>query len=484
MKLRLLRTVIVTIIIFFVSGCRSVSPDKLQINNYIPDENWRSTYPERVGINRTIIDKFLDNAQDKNIELHNLIIIKNGYLVTNAKTSAYNSENFHDIASVTKSIMALLVGVAINEKLIESEEVYLSDILEEFNNLEGVKVKHLLSMTSGIECINKVTDQTPFAETSLLNMMLSRNWNRYISSLKLIDKPGEVFSYNSINYHILSILISRIYGGSVGDFAMKYLFNPLGIKEYRWEMDRAGNNYGWGSLKLRSLDLARIAYLVSNKGVWGDSVIIPDTWIDKVLVKHSAASSNPFFSLNYGYGWFLPRGIKNNYFAALGRGGQAVFIFPEEGMVVQTFGNCDIGNLLFQIPKLAKGNSSNIEGDNWDNYYGEWSLGNNIFNLETLIIKNLDSDYKEFILKGDIIALKAVLSPTGDAHLFRNELNNEVVKSSYSVDDKKSISIKISEMENINTYNITLKNDHTLNIREHQLLPEGYSLKLEKLKKR
>ena len=325
---RVLMVSLLTVAVLCVScGSSKVPPQNIKRGSYLPQERWREGSFDAKG-NRAL-DKMVHKIDRKGLNLHNLLAIKDGYLVADIRSDSYPSESLHDIASLTKSIMALLIGIAIDKGFIVNEEQVVGDVFK--NNgyfkaepFERIKIKHLLSMTSGLECINRSTPEHPFAETSLLELMFAENWYEHLSKSQLARVPGEKFDYNSANYHILSMIITERTGMSAGQFAKKYLFESLGISDFAWESDPHGNNYGWGNLKLTLFDLSKIAYLLSNDGKWGAQEIVSKSWLEKMFTTQSKTGWNPVFSFNYGFGWFLPQGIINGFYAGLGRGGQCI----------------------------------------------------------------------------------------------------------------------------------------------------------------
>lgn len=411
---------------------------------------------------------------------------------------------------MTKGITSILIGIAIDKGYIESEELTIAEVFKDpspFDNkaFQKIRIKHLLTMSSGID--NQARDEHPFAEPSLLSLMLSNDWYREVNRSQLRYAPGKRFHYNSVNYHILSMIFSETTGMSAGEFADEYLFQPLGIEHFVWEKDPHGNNYGWGNLKLSMIDLSKIAYLLSNYGQWQNEQIISKTWIDKMFTTQIKSGWNPILNFGYGYGWFLPHGIKNNFFAGFGRGGQCIYIFPKEELIVLTYGNYDISKLIFDIAKLSKGKtrSLNIETQAYRRTYnftteektmninettmnsivGEWIADSNIFNICHVHFKGLSPNKMEMFMESPLIKLNGEISYEGDHVISNNQYSGNAVKTRITIDKKKHLTIEFDEVSNINTFLITVKpskNDDVLmlDLYEHVLFPRSYSICLRR----
>jgi hypothetical protein len=170
-------------------------------------------------------------------------------------------------------------------------------------------------------------------------------------NLQLQFMPGSKFAYCSVNYHLLSYLIYWSTGMDESNFAKKYLLNPLGIHDFLWDKDNAGVTRGWGDSYWHPLDLAKIAYLFTNKGKWADEQIISESWVEE-----AAKMQMKFDNGNgYGYGWWVSKDFDNGLFEAIGRGDNKITVVPKEKMVVVwlgcSFDTDEIGPFIRQSMK-------------------------------------------------------------------------------------------------------------------------------------
>ena len=265
--------------------------------------------------------ELMDYLQGQNsFTIHSLLIIRNGYIVTDAYFYPFAQDSLHDLASATKSFMSTLVGIAIDQGTIESVGQPVLDFFPERTvanldaNKEAMTLEDLLTMRSGFKCINQPT------EVTLSEMRASPDWSQFVLDLPMASEPGARYVYCSPNVHLLSAIIQETTGMSALEFAQEHLFGPLGVSDGFWPSDPQGNNWGWGDLKLAPHDMAKLGYLFLNKGLWDGQQVVSAAWV-------KAATSGG----SYGYLWWLkPSGT---YFAT-GRGGQEIWVLPDRDMVV------------------------------------------------------------------------------------------------------------------------------------------------------
>ena len=298
---------------------------------------------------------FLNSISSRRLPVHSFLLIRNGKLLVDAHFFPYDGVSVHDVASVTKSVTSLLVGVAVQEGLIHSIDDPLSKYLSQYSSLVNgtdkgkITIRNLLTMTSGLK--DTPLGNSPIPEALLLETMQQKDWGRFILSLPLEHAPGTQFNYNSAHYHLLSLVLRAATRMDPLVFAEQGLFAPLGIRSLQWPEDPQGNPHGWGDLKLLPVDMAKIGFLCLNNGVWEGTRILPRGWIDASFTSQIQGAEG------YGYGWWVPSGAANGIFEAQGRGGQYILIWPRKNVVaVFTGGGFDvreIGGALMSILKLA-----------------------------------------------------------------------------------------------------------------------------------
>jgi CubicO group peptidase (beta-lactamase class C family) len=303
---------------------------------------WTFSSPENQGLSSITLINGIKRLKQENVNIHSLLIIRNDKIILDSYFYPFQKGYVHDLASVTKSITALLIGIAIDKGFIKDDEQPVFQYFPEYavknDTLLQLKIKHLLNMSSGFKC------SLYNGEQELKQMNNSEDWVKYMFDLPFEALPGSKFSYCSGNFYLLAEILQRTTKMTCHDFAIKYLFQPLDFGESYWEYNDKGVNHGWGDLFLSTYDLAKIGYLVLKDGQWNDKQIISEGWINKIKPLYKIQSTE-----SYGYGWWLDSENPDEI-QAVGRGGQRLFIFKNRNIIIATTGGGfeagDLDNLV------------------------------------------------------------------------------------------------------------------------------------------
>ena len=325
--------------ITLILNCWGLSQYEYQVP-YREDDGWETASLASEAVDPKRIVNLLNKINaDIYPNIHSVLLIKNGKIILEEYFSNYDRNKIHTIQSCTKSITSILVGIAIDHKIISdiNDKVYEHLLMykgtEWIDRKYDITIKHALSMAAGLDWDERTY---PYTDSRNNNnaMNNSQEWIEYILNRQIIETPGERFNYTSG----LSILLGEILKQSSGlfadTFAEQYLFKPLGISFYHWYRNSShGTIHAGGGLFLRPRDMAKIGYMMINGGKWKGTQIVSNNWIKESTQKH--ISSNGF---DYGYQWWSGKTIKNNRiieaFWAAGAGGQFIFAIPEVDLVV------------------------------------------------------------------------------------------------------------------------------------------------------
>ena len=306
---------------------RLLKPEPAPPQTYWPAQDWRTVTPEEQGFDSGKLAELLQAVRDQNIGLDSLLIIRNGYLVLDATFYPYDNAFPHDLASVTKSVMTTLIGIAIDQGKIQLDQSMISFFPDRIiANLDGRKekitVRHLVSNVNGFESGCMEGDMP-----TIQAMMADPDWVQHSLDRNVVHEPGDFFCYDSPGIHTLSAILQEATGMTALEFARQNLFAPLGISDVIWESDPQGYTRGWGDLHLKPRDAARIGYLFLNLGVWEGKQIVSAKWVEEATkMQHHAGSDD------YGYGWW----VEDEVYWAFGRGGQRVMVAPQYHLVIVT----------------------------------------------------------------------------------------------------------------------------------------------------
>ena len=282
------------------------------------------------------VDSHIKN--DSRDDLQSVVVIKNGELVYESYPNGYTPYTINDIRSATKSIVSLLVGIAVDQGKIRLDDTMLS-FFPEYNTAEDVDerkkritIDHLLTMASGLYADSDDPD-SPGNEDYLYE---SDDWKEFAMEIPMAWEPGTHWAYASLNTFILGMVLEKATGQQLEDFAQTYLLDPLGIEEYRWTFTPKGWVVAQGNFFIGGRDLAKIGQLVLNDGCWEGKQLISKDWLEASFQDRYPVSWSNYDS--YGYKWYnhTLRTYHNRYaytFAS-GNGGNKLYMVPEEDLVV------------------------------------------------------------------------------------------------------------------------------------------------------
>jgi CubicO group peptidase (beta-lactamase class C family) len=298
--------------------------------DYWPTQDWPSSTPEEQGMDPRKLALMLEAVDQEKLQLHSLLVIRNGYLVSETYFPPYSESSRQELYSCTKSFIATLLGIAIDRGYIDSIHHPVLDFFPErsFENRdarkEAMTVEDLLTMRSGLDW----EEGDPVYQS----MYQSSDWVKFVLDKPMREQPGGQFNYCSGCSHILSAIIQRQSGMNTHDFAQIELFEPLGVTNVNWSVDRTGIPIGGWGLELTPREMAKLGYLYLHHGTWDGQQIVSSTWVASATQMHTH-TDNPR-AAGYGYQWWMYPSL--DAYTALGRFGQTIFVAPDLNLIVVT----------------------------------------------------------------------------------------------------------------------------------------------------
>ena len=304
------------------------------------------------------MEKVLDTYSSKNdINIKQIVAYKNNILEMEEYRDGFTKEDTMNVMSVTKSITALLVGIAIDKGYIKSVDDFVMDYYKDVytpkrgeKTIYTVTIKHLLTMMAPYKGKSE-----PWKK-----VCTSEDW-----SLSILDSLGgrsgitNEFRYHTLGTQILLGIIRIASGMNVLEFANEYLLKPSGIEprvnancksaedQFNYLMNKGPHGKvwfmdetdmptaGWG-LSLSAYEMAQIGLLVLNNGVYNNIRVISEEYI-KEMTKSYVSLDYKFGNQDYGYLWWLPH-RSEEVIAAIGDGGNVIYINRKYNIVVAVTG--------------------------------------------------------------------------------------------------------------------------------------------------
>lgn len=268
------------------------------------------------------------------------VVVQNGSLKHEKYWDIGSENSLTNSFSAAKSVVALLIGVAIDDGKIESVEQKVSDFIPEFKKGENAKltIKDVLTMSSGLNW--KESYGSPFSTTT--KAYYGTNLNKLITKLIVVEEPGKTFKYLSGNTQLLAMILEKATGKSLSEYASEKLWKPIGAKnDALWSLDKKdGVEKAYCCFNSNARDFARIGQLCLKKGKWGTQQIISEEYIENALspARHLKTEFGTEVDF-YGYQWWILeyKGMKIPY--ARGILGQYIFVIYEKNAVVVRLGH-------------------------------------------------------------------------------------------------------------------------------------------------
>ena len=295
--------------------------------------DWSTSPPETQRVDPQQLDRLQRHLQDEQTRIRSLAVVRHGHLVYEYYRQDVHPDDLHNVHSVTKSVLSLLVGIAIDQKKLVSPDQTLAELLPEHAaraqdaKVKNLRLKNLLTLSSGFEGNEGIRHPGMLAgvEGDAIDLALSR---------PLVHNPGEKFDYNNLDGHVVSALLTRSVGMSAAQYAERTLFADLGITRYRWPQDKRGINIGSSELQLTTRDMAKLGELIVRQGRWNGRQVVSADWVAVSTAKHS--EGGPPVRRPYGYNWWVATTPDDGRPAgfAVGYGGQFIYTVPSLELVV------------------------------------------------------------------------------------------------------------------------------------------------------
>lgn len=284
----------------------------------------------------------LELIEEKDLALHSLLVIRNGFIVSESYYGNFKQDTRHDLYSCTKSFTSTLIGIAIDKGFIDGtshpvvEYFPESTFAEMDDRKKAMTLDDLLTMRSGLGWVE--------GDPAYRAMYLSRDWVQNVLDIPMVQPPGRLFNYCSGCSHVLSAILQKATGMNPRDFAEQNLFEPLGIANANWETDAGGIPIGGWGLQITPRDMAKLGTLYLHGGQWDGRQIVSAGWVQNATRQHTGTGGS---LLGYGYQWWTVPSLGG--YTAMGLYGQAIFVIPGKDLVIVTTAGLDDHDWVFEL---------------------------------------------------------------------------------------------------------------------------------------
>lgn len=258
-------------------------------------------------------------------QLHAVSVSVSGREILGIAPRGPGLDRVANVKSVSKTLLALLTGIAIERGVIASPDQKVLPLLGRppaGDARDALTVGHLLTMRAGLESTSGPRYGAWIA---------SPDWVDTVLEGDLVSSPGGQFIYSTGGWHVLGAALSRAADDDLLSIARRWLGAPLGIDFAPWVRDPQGRYLGGNEMALSPRALRRIGEAVVAGGRWNGAQVVPEGWID---TSWQARARSPWSGDAYGYGWFLTRFAGRNAAYGRGYGGQMLVVVPSRDMVI------------------------------------------------------------------------------------------------------------------------------------------------------
>jgi CubicO group peptidase (beta-lactamase class C family) len=271
----------------------------------------------------------LDRAAQQLPRLHSLLISRGNDVLFEAYYNGRNRSQAANMKSASKSVISALIGIALEEGMIESLDQPIADFFPEYITEENrskarITIEDLLTMESGLA---STSDDRTYGRWAV-----SSDWVKFVLDQPMVATPGQRMIYSTGSTHLLSAILTRATGMDTRTFAQRYLLNPLKARITYWSQDPQGIYFGGNNMEMTPRDMLAFGQMYLDKGHFRGRQVISSDWVEASLEPHAASPRGQ--GRLYGYGWWLRELGGVRVPVAWGFGGQLILVIEELDLVV------------------------------------------------------------------------------------------------------------------------------------------------------
>ena len=240
--------------------------------------------------------------------------------------------------SAAKTVVSLLIGIAIEEGEIKSLDEPVTNYLPEFNSLgkENITIRHLLMMASGLDW--EESSSNPLSENA--ESYYGTDLHGLVTRQKLISQPGKMFKYQSGNSQLLGYIVEKATGKSVAEYTQEKIWKRIGTEhEAYWSLDKEnGDEKAFCCLYATARDFGKLGKLILQEGRWNNEQVVPKWYMNEVCSVQQLTTEEGIKNQRYGLHIWTYLGEKKPIYYCRGIKGQYIISIPAENLVIVRLG--------------------------------------------------------------------------------------------------------------------------------------------------
>lgn len=298
-----------------------------------PTDEWTVVAPEDMGMDAAVLEGAFDYAFGKGKNTQGVIVIRGGAIVAERYADGHDETSVAASWSAGKSFASTLVGIAIDEGLIDGVDAPMSTWIDSWagSDKASITLEHVLHMESGLDFVEDYAD---IAESDVIAMGLRDDALGYASAdVPVGSAPGSTWYYSSGDTMLLSGVVSAATGMGAHEYARTKLFDPIGMKTADWWRDGAGNALTFCCLDAPGREFAKFALLFLRGGDWDGTQVVSRQWVQEATTNRAANYDG------YAYQWWTvdideDSPLPPDTYSARGLDSQNYYVIPSLDLVV------------------------------------------------------------------------------------------------------------------------------------------------------
>jgi len=284
-----------------------------------------------------LLEKFLEHTGTTG-----LLVVKDDTILFEKYYQGETESDRHSMFSVTKSFVSALIGIAIEDGLIDSIDDPITKYVPELvgTGYDGASVSDILTMSSGVGFTEDYGDLMSDVNRMSMTIATNGSLDDFAASLEREREPGTYNNYVSVDTHVLGMMLVRVTGKTLSALLEEQIWKPLGMEhEAIWFIDGEGMEVAMGGMQVTLRDMAHLGRLYLNGGRWNGKQIVPEAWVKASVTPSAprlmAGKDNPGSTTPFGYGfqWWTPS-VPHGDFMAFGIYHQTIYVDPTSGIII------------------------------------------------------------------------------------------------------------------------------------------------------
>jgi CubicO group peptidase (beta-lactamase class C family) len=271
-----------------------------------------------------------------------LLIAKDDTILYEEYFQGEQETDRHSQFSVTKSFVSAMIGMAIEDGLIDSIDDPITKYVPELkeSGYNGTKIRDILTMSSGIQFTEDYGDLSSDVNRMSMTIATGGSLDEFALSLKKVREPGSYNNYVSVDTHVLGMMLVKVTGKTLSQMLEERIWKPIGMEhDGIWAIDGEEMEVAMGGLQVSLRDMAKLGRLYLHQGNWNGKQIVPAKWVQDSVTPSAPhlmpGFDNPNSGTPYGYGfqWWTPSSPHGDFMAS-GIYHQFIYVDPTSGIVI------------------------------------------------------------------------------------------------------------------------------------------------------